>query len=94
MSMQTTDVTKVENDSTTHEKYRFENPTIGKIITDEEEKIIKHVMEKVKKVYFSHGDDIIIKMDFRDMKLNYINCNLKVVKWVINNYFGFTLLLD
>jgi hypothetical protein len=45
-------------------------------------------------VYFSHGDDIIIKMDFRDMKLNYINCNLKVVKWVINNYFGFTLLLD
>jgi hypothetical protein len=80
MSMQTTDVTNVENDSTTHEKYRFENPTIGKIITDEEEKIIKHVMEKVKKVYFSHGDDIIIKMDFRDMKLNYINCNLKVVK--------------
>jgi len=94
MSMQTTDVTKVENDPTTHEKYRFENPTIGKNNNWWRRKNYKTCNGKVKKVYFSHGDDIIIKMDFRDMKLNYINCNLKVVKWVINNYFGFTLLLD
>ena len=52
MSMQTTDVTKVENDSTTHEKYRFENPPSAKIITDEEEKIIKHVMEKLRRCIF------------------------------------------